>query len=142
MSQIFRVRPAVAGGLGEHTIMDTSQHPLVVERLHYVFAGWGGDDLVESFPCFLVTARLATSIDAQRLTGVRFAEVEVSIDPQLAEMEPSMVDRFPPWRWLQPIGCATVDDFWVDDKAQLYVSSRARELLSAFDMSSAHFELV
>jgi hypothetical protein len=56
----FRLGPEVPGGWGEYTQADVSVHPPVVTALHVQFAGWSGADLVESFPCFLLSHRLST----------------------------------------------------------------------------------
>jgi hypothetical protein len=51
---------------------------MVVRKLHYVFDGWGGDALLESFPCFIVTVEARRKLQSNRLTGIRFDEVEVT----------------------------------------------------------------
>src|SRR3954454_10828086 len=58
----FALEPEVAGQLGDTTMLDTSVHPPVIQRLEYRFDGWLGDDLLESFPCFVVTERLANEL--------------------------------------------------------------------------------
>jgi hypothetical protein len=54
--------PEVAAELGGNTVMDAFAHPPKVSRLHLRFMGWLGDDLLETFPCFLVTSRLAKAL--------------------------------------------------------------------------------
>lgn len=137
---LYQVSPEVAGGLGPNTIMDRAQSPPKVERLHYVFVGWLGGEIVESYPSFLVSERIANAIRLAGLSGVSFGEVEVSIDPQFQLFDPKIVGSMPGWVWLQPDGSIGVDDFWVDEVAQLGVSSRAYELLSRFDVASAEFQ--
>src|SRR6476660_8794270 len=61
--------PEVAGGWGERTVADTSTHPPRVTALHYQFDGWLGDELLESFPCYIVTRRLAHALTAAGLSG-------------------------------------------------------------------------
>jgi hypothetical protein len=61
--------PEVAGELGDLTLMDTSVHPPIVHRLHYVISSWSGDDIVEGFPCFMVSQQLASAIAAEELSG-------------------------------------------------------------------------
>ena len=36
----YILEPAVAGGLGEGTVMDSTVHPPRAERLHYEFEDW------------------------------------------------------------------------------------------------------
>ncbi|WP_287335807.1 hypothetical protein [Mesorhizobium sp.] len=53
----FYIKPHVAGGLGENTVLDTSVHPPIVSKLHYQIEGWFDSALVTTFPCLLVTEK-------------------------------------------------------------------------------------
>ncbi|MCP3878209.1 MAG: hypothetical protein GY701_07435 [Sulfitobacter sp.] len=119
--------------------MDTKVHPPRVDRLHYVFSGWLGDDIVESFPCFVVSGQLANAIDRSLLTGAELDYVEVSLDPQFEKLFPDIAAQFPAWRWLRPNGQPGVDDFWLDEQAQLHLSESAYELLQQFSVANAEF---
>jgi len=129
----YALEPEVAGELGPETILDTSVHPPRVERLHYLFTGRPGDAVVESFPCFLATEALTAAIEAE-LTGARFADALVTVDPQLELMEPEGLVTFPRWRWLQPVGVPRVDDIWQDERATLHVSEAGLAVLSRFGL--------
>jgi len=43
------IEPEVACGLGEKTQMDSSVHPPIVSKLHFVFEDWLGDDIIKPF---------------------------------------------------------------------------------------------
>jgi hypothetical protein len=62
----FYVEPDVAGGFGPNTVIDRGSGRIVVKKLHYIFDGWFGDDLLESTPAFLVSQRLAEAIHPAR----------------------------------------------------------------------------
>jgi hypothetical protein len=129
----YLVSPLVPGDLGPGTEMDASVHPPLVRSVHFVFNDWLGDDLVEAFPIFLATERLASMIDEARLTGVTWAPVRVEKDAQ-ADM---FFDwRLPEWRWLRP-GIDRQADFWMDELASLHVSERALATLRASDITHA-----
>ena len=64
------LEPDVAGGWGSHTIADASVDPPLVSRLRCHFDGWLGDDLLESFPCFIATARFSAALERAHLTGL------------------------------------------------------------------------
>jgi hypothetical protein len=64
----------VAGGYGEDAILDTSVCPERVERLHYEFDGWLGDDLLESFPVFIITERALRLFQSGQLSDSRIEE--------------------------------------------------------------------
>src|SRR5580700_5627195 len=88
MSGYYILEPEVAGGLGPRTIMDRSVHPPRVTHLHYHFEGWLGDQLVESFPCWLVTAAVGAEIKDAGLTGAEFGDAEVSASETFRELHP------------------------------------------------------
>ena len=133
----YSVRPEAAGSLGSQTELDARVHPPVVTRLHYEFAGWSGDDIAESFPCFVVTQRLAEAIAASGLTGVEFDDVVVTKDPQFEMFLPDQANALPSWKWLRPVGDSRRDDFWQDERAVLHISERAREFLGNFHLEEA-----
>jgi hypothetical protein len=121
----FLVEAEVAGGLGERTIADCSRHPPLVERLHYEFDGWLGDQLVEAFPCYLITEGLAREIAG--LTGYRLELAEVSLSEQFHEVT-APEDPIPTstaWHWLRIDGVPGEDDFGIGSKHRLIMSSRA-----------------
>jgi hypothetical protein len=97
----YRIDPAVNVDLGPGSDIDTSVHPPIVRRLQVEFFGWLGDDLLEAFPVFLATERLARAIDAAQLSGVSWGPVEAGWDEQAAEMvgtSPEFPEEMPEWR--------------------------------------------
>src|SRR5690349_15029857 len=136
------LRPEVAGGWGPDTQADTTLHPPVVHRLHYEFQGWLGDDIVESFPCFLVTRRLAEAIEREALTGAEFAQVKVTKDPQFVRFYPQVADSLPDWLWLKPAGEPHVSDFWLLPNANLVVSGRALGVMRRFALQHCDVKIL
>ncbi|MFB9981270.1 hypothetical protein ACFSQQ_19355 [Mesorhizobium kowhaii] len=74
----FYIKPHVAGGLGENTVLDTSVHPPIVSKLHYQVEGWFGSALVTTFPCFLVTEEAKSALLKMSFSGAVFADAEVT----------------------------------------------------------------
>jgi hypothetical protein len=72
------IEPEVAGGLGKQSDVDNSVHPPLVRRLHYEFDGWLGDDILETFPCIIVTERLKDRLELEKLSGIVFSDVIVT----------------------------------------------------------------
>ena len=128
----FIIMPEVAGGLGPQTQMDTSVHPPLVSRLHYVFDGWLGDDLLESFPCFIATRRLTECLISAGLTGFSVADVEVSRSEQFTEIYGDR--QLPEFRWIQISGVAGEHDFG-QSSGGLVVSDRCLQLIQRFSAS-------
>lgn len=127
------IEPEVAGGLGEHTVMDRSSHPPVVQRLHYRLEGWLGDALLETFPCFIVTEDAKASLVRAEVTGASFDLVEVSCSPEFE----STYNHLPTFEWLRVTGTAGKDDFGTAPDGRLVVSERALEILRPLGIANA-----
>jgi len=123
------LEPEVAGGWGSRTVADATTHPPRVSALHYQFDGWQGDDLLESFPCFIVTRRLGDRLAAAGLTGDRLAPVEVTRSEQFESTHPGR--ELPAFEWLQVTGAAGCNDFGLTAGHRLVVSERALAALKA-----------
>ena len=74
------LEPEVAGGLGEGTIVDPHTQPPVVSRLHYAFQGWLGDELLTTFPCYIVTERVHQALARLEPSGCAFDSVQVTTE--------------------------------------------------------------
>jgi len=129
------IGPEVAGGLGEQTIMKTNVHPPVVEKLHYEFDSWLGDDILESFPCFLVSERLKNSIVFENLTGVAFDDVLISESDLFRQIHPDL--ELPVLFWAKIDGERGIDDFVIGDDHRLLISEKAYTLLQFFHIDHA-----
>ena len=123
----YILEPEVAGGVGVNTVMDRSRHPPIVTRLHYELDGWLGDELLETFPCYIITQRLRQEIEDAGFTGVEFATVEVTTSRQFRDLYPSR--DIPDFAWLKAIGTAGLDDFGISRANRLTVSARVLKLL-------------
>ena len=121
----FALEPEVAGGLGPGTRMDHSVVPARVVELDYEFGyGWQGDELLESFPCFILSARLCDALTAAGATGWEIADVRISV-------ELGVDYDLPPFRRLVVTGAAGHDDLGIADDRRLVVSERALDALRA-----------
>jgi hypothetical protein len=130
MARQFILEPEVAGGLGADTAMDSSVHPPMVSALHYEFEGWLGDDLLETFPCFIVTERLKSALEDAGSTGCSFAPVKVTVSDSFAECYPDRA--LPQFYWLRVTGTPEKDDFSLASDHRLLVSDEALDVLRAF----------
>ena len=123
----YELDPEVAGELGKNTVMDTSVHPPMVSKLHYELDAWMGDDLIQSFPCYLVSERLKKRFEGASLAGLEFAPVEFTVSATFKELHPSK--DVPNFTWLKTVGRAGEDDFGVNSDGRLVVSERALKLI-------------
>ncbi|HGH6028074.1 TPA: hypothetical protein AB5H75_004040 [Vibrio mimicus] len=134
MSQ-YLIEPEVPGGFGENTLGRFDVHPPIVEKLHLEFDGWLGDDLLERFPCFLVTERLATALSSSQLSGYNLEVAEISTSDVFEELYPECT--LPRFSWLQVSGTIGKDDFSVTNDGLLLVSERAMVLLQRYQLENS-----
>jgi hypothetical protein len=135
----FYLEPEVAGGYGEGTVLDTSVRPERVERLHYEFQGWLGDDLLEAFPVFIITDRLKKRLQPLHASGYFLDQVRVSKGPQFRELHPS-APALPPFHWLKITGRAGVEDFGLAQDRRLVVSERVLQVLRSANLNHCDIE--
>ena len=131
----FYIEPEVAGGLGENTLMDRTVHPPIVSELHYEFDDWGGDVLLTSTPCFIVTESAKKKLQSIGATGIRFDKVEVTTSELFQELVPDL--KLPKFVWLQIDGIPGQDDFGIGKAPGLVISERALEVLKGLGISNA-----
>lgn len=128
------LEPEVAGGWGPNTQARRETHPPVVTQLHYEFQGWLGDDLLTTFPEFVVTERLAQALERSGLTGFEIAPLEVSPGDMWEQL---YGDRpVPQCRWLRITARAGEADFGKTKLADLVASAEAFALLKTFSLDN------
>ena len=160
--ELHRLKPEVAGGTGDGTVITnydalragTALVPEVTE-LEYTFDDWLGDDILESFPCFVATEALIGSLEAAGLTGLATRPVTVSVSElweQIHEDDDPTGSSLPPFRWLTPTGGVHVelgevayrgwsgDDLCVSQRAELVVSDRALAVLRRHHLENCDVE--
>ena len=137
--QYYVIKPEVAGGWGEHIVVDRSVDPVQIKHLHYKFDGWLGDELLTTHPVYICTERVAAALQAGKLSGFKLADVEVSRSSQFQEVYPDRT--IPPFRWLQVTGAAERDDFGLR-AGHLVVSERGLSCLRSFTLSHADVDTV
>lgn len=134
----YYMEPEVAGSLGPDTILDRSTHPPIVKRLDFLVADWLGDELLETFPCFVVTIKLQQGIEDSYLTGVNFTRINVNYSTDV--IAPDYDQARPLFSWMKVHGVAGVDDFGLGEDFRLVVSGRAKKLLETYSLNYADFE--
>ena len=132
------LEPEVAGGIGIDTILDNSIHPPLVKFLHYHFSGWMGDDILETFPCFIISERLKNAIENNKLTGIFFDFVKITKSEDFEKI--SIKDELPIFYWAKINGSFGIDDFVIAQDYRLLVSDRAYRIINSFNIENAIFE--
>ena len=134
----FYIEPEVSGGFGDNSVIDTTVHPPKVYKLHYQFDGWLGDELLESFPCFIISEALAQELEREHLSGFTLEDVEVTKSEQFEELYPRKA--LPKFFWLQVKGSAARDDLGVAEDHRLVVSESALNTLRKGKIEEADIE--
>ncbi|MGD1318737.1 hypothetical protein [Chryseobacterium sp. 2R14A] len=132
------IEPEVAGSLGKETELDNSVFPPDVKKLNYEFDGWLGDDILESFPCYIVTESLRETLEGNKFTGVSFHEVIISKSETFSELYPDR--ELPEFYWLKISGEAFKDDFFITEENILAISERAYFVLQNYNINNADIE--
>ncbi|MDC1143206.1 hypothetical protein OAU50_08960, partial [Planctomycetota bacterium] len=117
--------------------MDCSVHPPNVSVLHIQLDGWLGDELLETFPCYIVSLSLLERIWDATLTGVNFTNVQVFKSETFNEMYPNK--DLPEFFWMTVEGKPGVDDFGVYEST-LIASQRALDVLSEAKIPNCEFK--
>ncbi|GLU40012.1 hypothetical protein [Pseudomonas sp. NBRC 100443] len=134
----YYIEPEVSGGIGRNSIIDTSVHPPLVTKLNYEFYGWLGDDLIESFPCFIVSENLKNQLEKSALTGFKFDVVEITKSENFNELYKEK--NLPKFYWLKVTGKAGQQDFGIADDFRLVVSENALVTLYKTKIEQASIE--
>ncbi len=147
---LYMLEPEVAGEIGENTVYDNfddirykGANP-EISKLHFIFSGWLGDDIIESTPCFIVTEELEKKIEESELVGYEFQNVEISLSDEFIEMYPNR--ELPQFKRLIPKGSLVIEDetytkwtgedFNLSDKFYLVVSERALNIINKFNVTN------
>ena len=79
MKKYNKLNPEVIVGLGEKTEFLEKEPPFTtVTKLHIALEDWLGDDLMECFPCYIVTEELKKYLAQSHFTGFELMEMEVT----------------------------------------------------------------
>jgi hypothetical protein len=106
---LYHVEPSVDGGFGERTQLvkgdgnfgdELSRTDVSV--LAHQFQGWSGDEIVTSFPCYLITQRLLDDLLRTGLTGISHESAIIAVsDEPFTSLTAIEEQRFV---WLKPTG--------------------------------------
>ncbi|HZX58111.1 MAG TPA: hypothetical protein VFE54_05280 [Mucilaginibacter sp.] len=129
----YIIEPEVAGQLGTSTILNHQTKPPIIEKLHYEFDDWLGDDFLAGFQCFICTERLAQSIKENNLTGYKLDECEVTKSLLFNDLNENGLD-LPTFFWFKVIGDEN-QDFFIVPNATLVISERALNIFKQFNVN-------
>jgi hypothetical protein len=82
---MYVLEPDVSISYGENSIVDRGVNPAKIEHAHIVVEEDVDDAIMTTSPFFIFTKALADDIGIQKMTGVQFDEVEVSVSKKFVE---------------------------------------------------------
>ena len=125
-----RLRPVISGRLGDDTTLDATIRPPRVEgALYYEIDNWFGDDLIASYPCYVVTEKLAALLAGSGLNRFEIRSVEIVYGEAAFErLYQHGLSEFPEFRWLFVTGTAGQDDVGLTPRGRLVVSDAALQV--------------
>lgn len=127
----YVLEPLVAGQLGDGTLLDASTHPPVVSRVQYVLDAPTGEDMIESFPVFLVSEALGSALRAAGFDGFSLDDVETVPSGEYTAVHGQGPHK--EYRWLR-VEASKSADCWLDENYRLCVSDRMYAVISRYEI--------
>ena len=124
----YVLEPLVAGELGDGTQLDATTHPPLVRHVEFVLDLPTDEDLIESFPVFLVSESLGHALASANLTGFWFDDADVRPSTEYLAAYGAVSHKR--YRWLRPQCRPHSSDCWLDERHRLCVSDRMYAVLS------------
>lgn len=131
----YVLEPLVAGELGEGTVLDTSTHPPIARSVEYVLDVPIIEDLIESFPVFLVSEKLSLKLSEANLKG--FSLDEARVIPSEGYRDGYGDAPHPYYRWLR-LQSVPAPDCWLDSAHRLCVSETMMAVLSKVNIDGCN----
>jgi hypothetical protein len=127
----FILEPLVAGELGAETVLDPGTHPPLVRSVEFMLDSPTEEDLVESFPVFLVSEELGDSLTAAGLVGFHLDHAGVHPSTEYVAAYGDVPHKA--YRWLRLIW-SSPSDCWLDEEYRLCVSDRMYSVIARHRM--------
>lgn len=132
---LHRVRPEVPGQLADTSTVDYSVNPPVVSELHLEVIGWQGDDIVSTFPVYLVSPELGSALQQGGLTGFELADAEITINPERRSYVDERIESF---KWLKVTGIPGEQNLGQDERTRLIVDDEALDVIQRFQLETGY----
>jgi hypothetical protein len=136
----YKVRPEVPAAIGKNSVIERQPGvPMKIRKLHLVFEGWLGGDIMETSPVLYVTERLKNELSESTFSGItEFSLIEdVTKSDNFLELYPDK--DLPKLFSIKITGAPYKDDFSID-KGYLIISKRVKQFLIGFNLSDSEIE--
>jgi len=120
MKKYEKIIPEVIVGIGDNTEYYPTEfiegQKRVITKLHIQLEDWLGDDLMEIYPCYIVTQQLKEALENNSFIGFTFAEIEVTEDEYFEDNYQLKKPR-PDFFWIKIAGIKGQDDLYINEGA-------------------------
>lgn len=123
------IQPEVVVGLGKGTEFLEKEPPFkTVTKLHLLLEDWLGDDLIECYPCYIVTKELKEKLDNTEFKGFEFLNMTVTKGDNFRDNY--QLDKpLPKFYWMKIFGVEGDDDIFIGESNILYIENQFLEYL-------------
>jgi galactitol-specific phosphotransferase system IIB component len=131
---MYYIEPVVSVEWGDNIIVNTSVHPPIVKKLHVNFLGWSGDDIIETFPCFIISEKLKKVLEHDGITGYEIENLEVTKSKQFLDAITDV--KLPLFYWLKIVGEKNKDDIFLKNN-MMTISDKTLKSLQKVNIDNA-----
>jgi hypothetical protein len=141
MKDYKKIQPEVIVGLGDDTEFQEQSVPFsTIVKLHLKLEDWLGDDLMECYPCYIVTEYLKNLLETQSFKGFEFQEIKTTLD-DIFDNNYQQNKPLPDFHRLLITGQKGQDDLFLDGDKILNVSAAFLDFLGS-NVSLRYLEIV
>lgn len=131
MRNYKKIQPEVIVGIGNNTVFnDQGSTFRSVTKLHLHLEDWLGDDLMECFPCYIVTERVRNLLLATCYSGFEILDLELTKVCNI-ESGDDQTKPLPQFYWLKVTGQHGKDDIYLNEKRDLSISDKLLAFLQS-----------
>ena len=131
-SVFIEVAPEVAAEEASVVSKDSVGSDSIV--LSVLMVRWLGSELLEMYPHYLVTRRLADALSTSNLSGFQIGECQVSYSTEFHGRVLTAFMKPPELAWLRVTGAFLKTDIAISPNKRLILSQRAIALFMQFNM--------
>lgn len=131
MKDYKKIQPEVIVGLGDNTEFVEKAPPFkTVIKLHINLEDWLGDDLMECYPCYIITENLKKLLEDNSFKGFEIQDMSVSLDENF-ENNYQQGKPLPEFYQLKITGRRNNDDLFLDEDKNLNISGTFLDFLQS-----------
>jgi hypothetical protein len=119
----YTIEAEVPGHLGDQAVYSSDPSGWNVTKMHLVFDGWMGDDIVQILNCFLLTEKAKSVLEKSQLKGVHFERPIITKSEEFIEKQPATI--LPTFWWLKPSSGVSDADIMITRHGHLEASEQA-----------------